>query len=150
MTSSPDPKRPFWEDTPLAELTAAQWESLCDGCGKCCLEKLEDGCTGEISFTNVACGLLDLKSCRCRRYTQRHRWVPNCQQLTVALINEVTWLPSTCAYRLRAEGQPLPHWHHLVSGDREMVHRLGFSVRGRVVSEHEAGPLEHHIVEWPA
>ncbi len=150
MTSPPNDRPPFWERKTLAELTVAEWEALCDGCGKCCLEKLEDGYTGEISYTNVACRLLDLQSCRCRRYADRRRWVPNCEKLNVQMINEVNWLPSTCAYRLRAEGQPLPWWHHLVSGDRNLVHETGHSVRGRAVAEKDAGPLAHHIVEWPA
>lgn len=150
MTAADDCPPPFWEHKSLAELTAEEWEALCDGCGKCCLEKLEDAHTGEISYTNVACRLLDLSSCRCRRYAHRHRWVPNCQQITVELIREVSWLPSTCAYRLRADGRPLPRWHYLVCGSRDMVHRVGASVRGRAVTEDEAGPLEHHIVAWPA
>lgn len=150
MTASSKEQRPFWEAKSLSELTAEEWEELCDGCGKCCLEKLEDGSTGEVSYTNVACRMLDLTTCRCRRYADRHRWVPNCQTLTVTLVNDVNWLPSTCAYRLRAEGRSLPWWHHLVSGDRQMVHRLGFSVRGRAVPEDDAGPLDHHIVAWPA
>lgn len=150
MSEPAEDQHPFWERKPLSALTAEEWEALCDGCGKCCLEKLEDGATGEISYTNVACRLLDLTSCRCRRYADRRRWVPNCERLTIQLINEVSWLPSTCAYRLRAEGRPLPSWHYLVSGDRELVHCLGHSVRGRCVTEQEAGPLDHHIVEWPA
>lgn len=150
MTALPQDQRPFWESKTLAELTAPEWEALCDGCGKCCLEKLEDGFTGEISHTNVACRLLDLETCRCRRYADRRRWVPNCQKLTAELVSTVNWLPSTCAYRLRAQGRPLPWWHHLVSGDRGLVHRVGASVYGRAVPEDEAGPLDHHIVVWPA
>jgi uncharacterized cysteine cluster protein YcgN (CxxCxxCC family) len=141
---------PFWEAKRLDELTPAEWEALCDGCGKCCLEKLEDVETGEISYTNVACRLLDLQRCRCRRYAERRRFVPNCEQLTPQNVATLGWLPSTCAYRLRAAGLPLPAWHPLVTGDPESVHRAGISVRGRAVAERDAGPLEHHIVEWSA
>lgn len=141
---------PFWTAKRLDEMTPAEWESLCDGCGKCCLEKLQDADSGEISHTNVACRLLDIRRCRCTRYLERRRFVPNCEQLNPSNIRRFTWLPSSCAYRLLAEGRELPWWHHLVSGDRELVHRVGASVRGRAVSERRAGPLEHHIVTWPA
>ncbi len=140
----------YWKKRDLAELNRAEWEALCDGCGKCCLEKIEDGFTGEISYTNVACRLLDVGTCRCSRYAERRRHVPNCEALTVENVLALTWLPSTCAYRLLAEGKDLPDWHHLVSGDPELVHRVGASVRGRAVPERRAGPLEHHIVTWPA
>jgi len=141
---------PFWVAKPLARMTSAEWESLCDGCGKCCLEKLQDADTGEVSFTDVACRLLDVRSCRCTRYAERRRFVPNCEQLDAGNILGFGWLPSTCAYRLLAEGRKLPWWHHLLSGDRQLVHRVGASVRGRAVPESRAGPLEHHIVTWPA
>ncbi|HRK96216.1 MAG TPA: YcgN family cysteine cluster protein [Rhodospirillales bacterium] len=140
----------YWKKRALAELSPAEWEALCDGCGKCCLEKIEDGFTGEISFTNVACRLLDLGTCRCSHYAERRRHVPNCEALTAENVLALTWLPSTCAYRLLAEGKDLPDWHHLVCGDPDMVHRVGASVRGRAVPERRAGPLEHHIVTWPA
>jgi uncharacterized cysteine cluster protein YcgN (CxxCxxCC family) len=141
---------PFWRRKSLAEMTRAEWESLCDGCGKCCLEKLEDAESGEISHTNVACRLLDVRTCRCTRYAERHRFVPNCEQLDPENVRRFQWLPSSCAYRLLAEGGELPWWHHLLSGDPELVHRVGASVRGRAVPERRAGPLEHHIVTWPA
>jgi hypothetical protein len=139
----------FWERKTLAELSPAEWEALCDGCAKCCLEKLEDSWTGEISFTNVACRLLDVTSCRCTRYDDRRRHVPNCEQLTADNIGQLDWLPSTCAYRLVGQGSDLPGWHPLVSGDRESVHRAGASVRGRAIPKARAGPLAHHIVIWP-
>jgi uncharacterized protein len=141
---------PFWRAKVLAEMTRAEWESLCDGCGKCCLEKLEDPRSGEISHTNVACRLLDVGTCRCSRYAERQRLVPNCEQLDAENVRRFHWLPSSCAYRLLAEGRDLPWWHHLVSGDPELVHRVGASVRGRAVPERRAGPLEHHIVTWAA
>ena len=137
---------PFWEK-PLASLNREEWESLCDGCGKCCLHKLEDDFTGEVVPTNVACKLLDLQSCRCSNYRGRRAYVPDCIRLTAAKIETYAWLPTTCAYRLRAEGKPLPEWHHLVCGDPEAVHRAGVSVRGWTVSETEAGDLEHHLTD---
>ncbi|MBL8660400.1 MAG: YcgN family cysteine cluster protein [Rhodospirillales bacterium] len=140
----------YWKRRGLAEMSRAEWEALCDGCGKCCLEKIEDGYTGEISYTNVACRLLDVGTCRCTRYAERRRYVPNCEALTAETVLALTWLPSSCAYRLLAEGRDLPSWHHLVSGDPELVHRVGASVRGRAVPESRAGPLEHHIVTWSA
>ena len=125
----------FWE-LPLADLTAAEWEALCDGCGKCCLNKIEYEDDGSVEFTRVACRLLDGQSCRCSSYSNRHDFVPDCIVLTPAMLDEISWwLPATCAYRLRAEGKPLQDWHHLISGDPESVHRAGVSVRGWTVSE---------------
>lgn len=141
---------PFWTTKPLDQMTRAEWESLCDGCGKCCLEKLEDPASGRISFTDVACRLLDVGTCRCTRYAERRRFVPNCEQLDPENVRRFRWLPSTCAYRLLAAGRDLPWWHPLVSGDPELVHRVGASVRGRAVTERRAGMLEQHIVTWPA
>ncbi len=137
----------FWE-LALAKLTRAEWEALCDGCGRCCTHKIEDADTGEIEQTNVACKLLDTGTARCSDYRNRKAFVPDCLRLTLSIVEDVPWLPSTCAYRLRAQGRPLPSWHYLISGDREAVKRVGVSVAGRVVSENDAGPLEHHIVEW--
>ncbi len=136
----------FWEK-PLAELDRAEWEALCDGCGKCCLHKLEDEVTGELFPTNVACKLLDRHSCRCSHYRGRKALVPDCVRLTLGRMDEIDWLPSSCAYKLRAAGLPLPEWHYLISGDRESVHRAGMSVRGWTISEDEAGELELHLVE---
>lgn len=138
---------PFWKAKPLDALSKAEWESLCDGCAKCCLHKLEDPDTGEIAQTNVACRLLDIGSCRCANYPQRARYVPDCVILTPKNVGALKWMPKTCAYRLLAEGKDLFPWHPLVSGDPESVHRAGISVRGRAISERRAGPLEDHIVD---
>jgi len=137
----------FWETTPLDKLDRAQWEQLCDGCGKCCVHKLEDEETGELYPTNVACRLLDRRTARCSDYRHRHAYVSECVRLTPARLATIDWLPATCAYVLRAAGEPLPGWHHLVCGDPEAVHRAGMSVRGWTVSEDDAGDLEHHIVD---
>lgn len=137
----------FWEDKPLEALDRAEWEMLCDGCGKCCVHKLEDEETGELFPTNVACKLLDRHSGRCSNYRHRRAFVPECVRLTPKLAATLDWLPETCAYKLRAEGKQLPEWHHLVSGDPEAVHKAGMSVRGWTVSEVEAGELEDHILE---
>ena len=137
----------FWEDVPLEKLDRGQWEALCDGCGKCCLHKLEDEETGELFATNVACKLLDRHSARCSDYRIRHAYVPDCIRLTPAKLLELDWLPVSCAYRLRAEDKPLPVWHHLISGDRDSVHRAGMSVRGWTISENDAGDLEYHLTD---
>lgn len=136
----------FWE-RPLATLDRAQWEALCDGCGKCCLHKVEDADTGEIFPTRVACRLLDRQTGRCSDYRRRRAMVPDCLRLSMANVGSIGWLPETCAYRLRAAGEALPDWHYLISGDREAVHRLGHSVRGWTVSEVVAGDdLEAYII----
>ncbi len=141
---------PFWTVKTLADMSPEEWESLCDGCGRCCLHKLRDDDTGELTFTNVACRLLDLHACRCTRYAERQRHVPDCVSLTPAALREIDWLPPSCAYRRLAEGRGLAWWHPLVSGDPATVHTAGISVRGRAVDERRAGPLEHHAVTWPA
>lgn len=138
---------PFWKTKPLKSLNRQEWESLCDGCARCCLHKLEDSDTGEIAQTNVACRLLDIGSCRCANYPQRARYVPDCVVLTPKNVGTLSWMPRTCAYRLLAEGKELFDWHPLVSGDAESVHRAGISVRGRAISERRAGPLEDHVIE---
>ncbi len=140
---------PFWKTKSLEAMTEAEWESLCDGCGRCCLHKLRHEDDGTLSYTNVACHLLNTSTCRCRDYVHRHQQVPDCVQLTPATVREVDWLPPTCAYRRLAEGRDLAWWHPLVSGDPRTVHEAGISVRGRAISERVAGPLEHHFVEWP-
>ncbi|MFT4012302.1 MAG: YcgN family cysteine cluster protein [Paracoccus sp. (in: a-proteobacteria)] len=125
----------FWE-LPLKNLAPDEWEALCDGCGKCCLNKIEYEDTGEVDFTRVACRLLDGATCRCSSYPNRHDYVPDCIVLTPKKLKEVAWwLPRTCAYRLRYEGKPLFPWHHLISGDPNAVHREGISLRNRTVSE---------------
>ena len=138
----------FWE-RPLATLDRGQWEALCDGCGQCCLHKVEDADTGEVWPTNVACKLLDLKTAQCCDYKHRKALVPDCLRLTPKLASEIDWLPETCAYVRRANDLPLPEWHYLICGDREAVHRAGASVRGKAISELVAGPLENHIVGLP-
>ena len=140
---------PFWKRKKLHEMSRQEWESLCDGCGRCCLNKLEHETTGQILYTDVACRLLDTETCRCASYDQRKRYVPDCQILRPGNLHKFDWLPSTCAYRLLNEGRELAWWHPLVSGDAETVHRAGISVRGRVVSERETDDLENHVVSWP-
>ena len=137
----------FWEDTPLDKLDRAQWEALCDGCGKCCLHKLEDEETGELFATNVACKLLDRRTGQCSDYKHRHAYVSECVRLSMRNVDAIEWLPSTCAYRLRLNGEPLPEWHYLNSGDRDAVHRAGESVKGWTISEDDAGELEYHLVD---
>lgn len=138
----------YWESVPLAAMTPVQWEALCDGCGKCCLYKLQDIDTDEIVFTNVACRLLDCQTCRCSDYPNRFGVVDDCTELSPANIGNLQWLPSTCAYRLLDEGKGLPDWHPLLTGDPESVHRVGISVRGRVITEDDADEdLENHVLE---
>ena len=138
----------FWEQ-PIESLDREEWEALCDGCGKCCLHKLEDEVTGELFPTNVACKLLDRHACRCSNYRMRKVLVPDCVRLDMKQLREIDWLPTTCAYRLRGDGKPLPDWHYLVSGSRETVHEAGISVRGWTISEDDAGDLELHLVDRP-
>ena len=137
----------FWENTPIDKLDRAQWEALCDGCGKCCVHKLEDEETGELMPTNVSCRLLDRTTAQCSNYKHRHAFVAECVRLTPAKLATIDWLPGSCAYRLLAEGEPLPAWHYLVCGDREAIHRAGMSVRGWTISEDDAGDLEHHLID---
>ncbi|MFN4263072.1 MAG: YcgN family cysteine cluster protein [Thioalkalivibrionaceae bacterium] len=155
-TSSPDTAstsglRPrFWE-APLDSYSEAEWEALCDGCGRCCLHKYEDEDSGRIVWSCVACHLLDTKTGRCGDYEHRRRQVPDCLAVDLALVQNVSWLPPTCAYRLRAEDRPLPEWHPLLTGDPESVRRAGVSVAGRAISELEAldVPAVHYVVAWP-
>ncbi|HWT30363.1 MAG TPA: YcgN family cysteine cluster protein [Propylenella sp.] len=142
---------PFWRTKRLDEMSPAEWESLCDGCARCCLNKLEDVDTGEIAWTDVACHLLDGSTCRCRDYANRQQHVPDCIPLDPNAVRNLGWLPPTCAYRLVEEGRDLYWWHPLVSGDPDSVHQAGISVRGRTVSE-ELWPVERfpdRIVKWP-
>jgi uncharacterized cysteine cluster protein YcgN (CxxCxxCC family) len=138
----------FWKTKKLSEMTTEEWESLCDNCGKCCLHKLEDEDTGKIAFTNVACNLINLKTCRCTRYSERTRLVPECLDLKQHDFAEYTWLPSTCAYRLLSDGKELPAWHPLLSGSVNSVRRAGVSISSYAVKESQVDDLEDHIIEW--
>lgn len=141
----------FWKTKTLAEMTAEEWELLCDGCGRCCLVKLEDVDDGTLHYTDVACRLLDLDLCRCTDYGNRSKRVSDCIRLTPDTISEATWLPPTCAYRLIHENKELRWWHPLVSGTGATVYEAGISVRGRVVPEDAVAKegLEDHCVAWP-
>ena len=139
---------PFWQRKTLAEMTPEEWESVCDGCGQCCMHKLQDDDTGEIALTNVACSLLDLGVCRCTDYKNRKALVPDCVQLAPDTIGDFHWRPETCGYRLLDEGKALAWWHPLVSGDPTSVHQAGISVRGQAISEDKVGDLEDHVVAW--
>ena len=137
--------KPFWQVTALDDMTEEQWESLCDGCGKCCVYKLE-GDEGEFYQTDVSCQYFDQQSCRCSQYTNRFTLVPDCIQVTPDAARSFDWLPNTCAYKLLAKGQDLPQWHPLVSGNSESVHLANRSARGKVISEKKASELEEHII----
>lgn len=140
----------WWNQLSLAELSAQQWEALCDGCAKCCLHKLQDEDTREVFYTRVRCRYLQEESCQCSDYPRRSVMVPECIRLEQHTVADLDWLPSTCAYRLRANGEPLPDWHYLVSGSRETVHELGVSIRGRAISDEYVHPdgYDEHIVTW--
>ncbi|SEP40075.1 hypothetical protein SAMN04487843_115112 [Methylobacterium sp. ap11] len=143
---------PFWRGKSLEAFSPAEWESLCDGCGRCCLLKLEDEDTAEIHYTDIGCTLLDAATCRCRDYPRRQKKVPDCVRLTPEAVRTLTWLPPTCGYRLVRDGHDLPWWHPLVSGTRRTVHEAGISVRGRVSGteeEFETEELPDRIVDWP-
>jgi uncharacterized cysteine cluster protein YcgN (CxxCxxCC family) len=147
-----DAQAPFWRRKRLSEMTRAEWESLCDGCGRCCLNKLIDEDTGRTVFTDVGCRLLDETTCRCTDYAHRQARVKDCVRLTPRNVRRLTWLPPTCAYRLVAERKDLAWWHPLKSGSNEMVHEAGVSVRGRVAASEKDVPderLEDFIVAWP-
>lgn len=136
----------FWREKTLKQMSPAEWESLCDGCGKCCLHKIREA-DGTLKLTTVACRLLDTQSCRCGNYGRRKALVPDCIALTPASVRKINWLPETCAYRLVAEGKDLPAWHPLVTGDPASVHTAGISVSGRVISDRDAGPLHDHVTD---
>ena len=142
--------QPFWLRKTLQAMTPEEWDSVCDGCGKCCLHKLEDEDTDEVYYTRVACRLLDLDTARCKDYANRRRRVPDCLSLRPEDVAEFHWLPSSCSYRLLAEGKPLPEWHPLVSGDPYSTLSLGRSVAGQVLSEADVSEddFEDHIIHW--
>jgi uncharacterized protein len=153
LKPAPAAEEPFWRTKNLEAMSEAEWESLCDGCGRCCLVKLEDEDTGTIHYTDVGCTLLDGAACRCRDYKNRQGKVPDCVRLTPGAVRTLSWLPPTCAYRLLAEGRNLYWWHPLLSGDPETVHAAGISVRHRVVGAEEDFSLQElldRVVDWPA
>ncbi|CUH78299.1 YcgN family cysteine cluster protein [Tropicibacter naphthalenivorans] len=142
----------FWEHKPLKSMTQPEWEALCDGCGKCCLNKLEDEETGEVALTRVACRLLDDATCLCAQYPIRHQFVPECIVLKPSNIeSNLYWMPETCAYKLLWNGEPLFDWHPLISGTPESVHAAGVSMRGLTIPEFEVGEddWEEHIIAEP-
>lgn len=152
LDGAAQPAGPFWKQKTLEAMTPAEWESLCDGCGRCCLVKLEDEDTGQIHFTDVACKLFEAATCRCGDYAHRRRKVHDCIKLTPAAVRTLTWLPPSCAYRLLAEGRDLAWWHPLISGSSASVHDAGVSVRGRVEASETDVRLDdypEHIVRWP-
>lgn len=140
----------FWDEKSLAQMTAAEWESLCDGCARCCMIKLEDEDDGRVHYTELVCDLLDLEACRCTRYPLRHELVPDCIEFDADLAATLRWLPRTCAYRRLAEGRGLADWHPLVSGRADSVHEAGISVRGKVVHASRVREEEQveHVIRW--
>jgi uncharacterized cysteine cluster protein YcgN (CxxCxxCC family) len=145
-----DQSNSFWKSKSFSEMTSTEWESLCDGCAKCCLVKLQDEETDEVAYTNVACRFLNTKTCQCKEYEKRIELVPLCTKLTPERVDEFFWLPETCAYRLVAEGKDLPKWHHLISGSKSTIHAQGVSMKNKTFSEanvHE-DHLEEYIIHW--
>ncbi|MSP28701.1 MAG: YcgN family cysteine cluster protein [Methylococcales bacterium] len=141
----------FWETKTLPEMTTQEWESLCDGCAKCCLHKLEDEDTGNIYFTSIACRLIDLTSCRCTRYAERTQIIPDCLDLRQLDTAQYYWLPATCAYRLVHEGKELPVWHPLVSKSTTSVEVSGISIRSyarKALESDNVDDFEDFIIEW--
>ena len=139
----------YWEYKKLSEMSQTEWEQLCDGCAKCCLHKLEDEDTGEIYGTNVVCQYLNQETCQCNDYMNRSVLVPDCITLTSQNLEMVYFMPSSCSYRLLAEGKPLPQWHPLLTGNKDSTHDSGNSVRDKVISELEVDDLMHHLTgEW--
>ena len=142
------PPTPFWKEKDLTDLSKKEWESLCDGCAKCCLYRLEDEDTRRIYFTNVHCRLLDTQTGRCTDYANRSTRVPDCVTITPDVLTDPYWLPRSCAYRLLAEGDDLPAWHPLLTGDPLSVVRAGHRVCDRTICEDDADELESHLVDW--
>ncbi|MFT7465690.1 MAG: putative cysteine cluster protein YcgN (CxxCxxCC family) [Brevundimonas sp.] len=142
--------KPFWKNKTLSQMSSEEWESLCDGCGRCCLHKLEDEDSGKIYFTDVACHYLDEEECSCPHYEDRQKYVPDCLSIKPDWGKKFNWLPSTCAYRLLYEGKELPIWHPLISGDKKSVHLAGISVRGRTYRDNEVSKdlLFEHVINW--
>jgi len=148
LLNGADFRMSFWETKKLDEMSTEEWESLCDHCGKCCLHKLEDEDSGQIFFTSVVCDLIDLETCHCSRYLDRCKLVPDCLDLKQHDFAEYTWLPATCAYRLLADGQPLPDWHPLVSGSQDTVEEAGVSILSYAMKESQVDDIEDHIIQW--
>jgi len=149
MTLEPAPKKDFWLIKNIDEMTELEWESLCDGCGKCCTYQLEDEeSLGSYYTTNVVCRYLDREKCHCTSYENRQQLVPDCMKITPENIATLDWLPKTCGYKLVYENKDLPKWHHLKTNNRNSVHEAGASVSGRCIADDEAGDLEDHIVYW--
>ena len=138
----------FWEEKKLSQMSTSEWESLCDNCGKCCLHKLEDEDSGTIYYTSVVCDLIDLNSCHCTRYAERCTLVPDCLDLKQHAFTEYNWLPATCAYKLLANGQPLPEWQPLISGTHKSVKEAGVSISSYAMKESGIDDLEEHIMQW--
>lgn len=137
---------PFWKTKTLEQMTPEEWESVCDGCAKCCLLKLEDEDSGDIAYTRLHCRLLDGETCRCTNYPERKTHIPDCVTLTPKTVSQIKWMPETCAYKLLLSGQPLPSYHHLVCGDKNAIHQAGHSIRGRTVNEDQV--LEDDQIDW--
>ncbi|NRA41133.1 MAG: YcgN family cysteine cluster protein [Pseudomonadales bacterium] len=145
-----DKSLPFWQQKSLQQMTQEEWESLCDGCAKCCLIKLQDEDTDQVAYTNVVCRYMDQDNCQCTEYQQRNQLVPHCVWLKPEMVDQFFWLPDSCAYRLVAEGKPLPSWHHLISGSRNTVHQSGNSVKDKVLNEAfiAEDDLQEYIIHW--
>jgi len=145
-------KNPWWENTKLTDMSREQWESLCDHCGKCCLIKLEDETNGHVYYTDVICDLFQDENCHCSDYWNRETRVPTCIRLTQHNLDQISWMPPSCAYRRIRDKQGLPSWHHLITGDKNSIHTSGYSVKGKTIFEKEIKneyQFEEHIVEWP-
>ncbi|PCJ48124.1 MAG: hypothetical protein COA74_09650 [Gammaproteobacteria bacterium] len=138
----------FWKTKSLQEMTSSEWESICDGCAKCCIFKFEEDDTGHILQTDVVCKLLDLDTCHCTKYEQRKTLVPDCITITPDNILQLKWMPASCSYRLLAQGDDLPAWHSLVTGNPKSMQLANKTVQGRVVSEIEVDDIEDRIIGW--